>query len=534
MSVTPASDPVIEFYTANPYTSGQNPAYDPIRMATAVRLNGLEVPSIAGSRLIDVGCSTGQQLLADAEAHPDMQFVGIDSSPVHIEHAQQRAKAMGLGNVELHCASLATLDDSLGRFDYVVFAGVYSWVPAAVRSHIMPLCARLLAPHGIAAVSFNVNPGWATRMVVRDLIRTHPAFEEDPESAFAFSNSALSWIIAQTQSARADDSYRAQLRAIAHQLQHNPSQVFYEIMAPECQPLELHEVVADAARAGLRYTDDGTVASGSFIPPDRSVPTGIHDVFAHQTYDRVHGTMYRIAYLVDGGREVGDPPDVDEICDMYVRSSVVEVTDEPAAEAPDGRVSFRFRHHQAVVHNRSELVVEAYRAMERRWPAQTLVGDIAAEVAGRCDREVSEVRAVLAAEIAASHRSLPVVQRPIELYIEPVPIAIDVGDRPRVRRIVRVLLEEGSPSVPGFAGTNAPLNDVLQAIGLLLDGTHTIDDIAEEILHRHDAGDFDIRAHDDAPQPTIDKVRDMVRQSLDLFVELGLLALGDAEVSSGS
>jgi hypothetical protein len=99
---------------------------------------------------------------------------------------------------------------------------------------------------------------------------------------------------------------------------------------------------------------------------------------------------------------------------------------------------------------------------------------------------------------------------------------------------VSVLLDEGSPSVPGFAGANAPLNDVLQAIGLLSDGTRTIHDIAVEILRRHDAGDFDIRVHDDAPQPTIDKVCDMVRQSIDLFVELGLLALGDAEVNSGS
>lgn len=72
------------------------------------------------------------------------------------------------------------IDDSLGRFDYILTHGVYSWVPPAVQEKILRLCASNLTEHGVAYVSYNVNPGWSMRGMLRDMMCYHASRFEDP------------------------------------------------------------------------------------------------------------------------------------------------------------------------------------------------------------------------------------------------------------------------------------------------------------------------------------------------------------------
>src|SRR5207302_1338490 len=69
--------------------------------------------------------------------------------------------------------SILDLDDRLGEYDYVLCHGVWSWVPAAVQDKIFAVCARHLAPQGIAYVSYNTYPGWHGKAILRDLLRFH-------------------------------------------------------------------------------------------------------------------------------------------------------------------------------------------------------------------------------------------------------------------------------------------------------------------------------------------------------------------------
>src|SRR5207247_675018 len=77
---------------------------------------------------------------------------------------------LGLSNIDLRAASILDVDDSWGQFDYIVCHGVYSWVPESVQDKILTVCARNLAPAGVAYVSYNTYPGWHTRSLLREFL----------------------------------------------------------------------------------------------------------------------------------------------------------------------------------------------------------------------------------------------------------------------------------------------------------------------------------------------------------------------------
>src|SRR6185295_15692724 len=72
------------------------------------------------------------------------------------------------------------LDDGFGQFDYIICHGVYSWVPAEIRAKILTICSRNLAPNGVAYVSYNANPGWHMRGMVREILLHHVRGIDDP------------------------------------------------------------------------------------------------------------------------------------------------------------------------------------------------------------------------------------------------------------------------------------------------------------------------------------------------------------------
>jgi SAM-dependent methyltransferase len=170
------SDPTIASYEEVPFDSGPVTNSHPDALATVATLYGMTPPPLDGCRVLELGCSTGGNLLSMALSLPDSTFVGIDLAPRQITQARALAATLGLTNVDLRAMSIADVDDDLGMFDYIVCHGVYSWVPEPIREAILRVCSRNLAPNGVAFVSYNTFPGWHARAMVREMI----VFHDDP------------------------------------------------------------------------------------------------------------------------------------------------------------------------------------------------------------------------------------------------------------------------------------------------------------------------------------------------------------------
>src|SRR4051812_17058388 len=127
-----AMDPVLTSYEEIPYES--TPIHDahPDVMATSALLLGLDPPAVPTSRVLELGCSTGGNLITIALAFPSAQFVGIDFSPRQIAQGQAIVEKLGIKNVALHAKSILEIGSDFGQFDYILCHGVFSWVPEDV------------------------------------------------------------------------------------------------------------------------------------------------------------------------------------------------------------------------------------------------------------------------------------------------------------------------------------------------------------------------------------------------------------------
>ncbi|MBJ7337887.1 class I SAM-dependent methyltransferase [Mycolicibacterium sp.] len=156
-------------YDLTPYTSDAFPQSAPPQLAAIAHVFGLQAPAVAQARVLEIGCAAGGNLMPFAATHPGAQVVGVDLSQVQVDQGRIRAQALGLDNVQFVAGDIAQLDTSAwGRFDFVIAHGVYSWVPPNVQDAILATIRRVLAPEGIAYLSYNVYPGWKSKEVMRD------------------------------------------------------------------------------------------------------------------------------------------------------------------------------------------------------------------------------------------------------------------------------------------------------------------------------------------------------------------------------
>jgi SAM-dependent methyltransferase len=169
-------------YDMTPYAYNSFPQSAPGQLAAIAYLFGLDTPEVSTARVLEIGCAAGGNVIPFAATQPQARVVGIDLSPVQIDRGRTRVQALGLNNMELLAGDIARMNLApLGQFDFIVAHGVYSWVPAEVQEALLSAFGRLLAPEGVAYLSYNVYPGWKPKEVVRDVMLLASAGSGTPD-----------------------------------------------------------------------------------------------------------------------------------------------------------------------------------------------------------------------------------------------------------------------------------------------------------------------------------------------------------------
>src|SRR6185295_13416486 len=137
----------------------------PDRLATLATLFGMNPVPINDCRVLELGCGAGGNILPMACSLPGSTFVGIELAGAAVARGNEAIKTLGLKNVSLHQQDVMLIKDELGPFDYIIAHGLYSWVPEAVREHVLSICRSLLTPQGVAYISYNAYPGSRLREI---------------------------------------------------------------------------------------------------------------------------------------------------------------------------------------------------------------------------------------------------------------------------------------------------------------------------------------------------------------------------------
>ncbi len=151
------------------------------RLALAARVFGMETIPLENARVLELGCGDGSNIVNMAINLPNATFVGVDGSEVHIERGQKMAEQAGANNVQLEAMDITNIRDQFGTFDYIICHGVFSWVPDTVREAILRICREQMSPLGIGYISYNAYPAWKQHEMLRDMMRFHAFRMEEPK-----------------------------------------------------------------------------------------------------------------------------------------------------------------------------------------------------------------------------------------------------------------------------------------------------------------------------------------------------------------
>lgn len=231
----------------------------PSHLATVGRLLGLRPAAVDRCRVLELGCASGANLVPMAYALPGSEFVGIDLSERQIAEGRKFVAALGLTNVVLEpmdiCLAADALVDRFEPFDYIIAHGIYSWVPNLVKEALLATCRRLLAPEGIAYVSYSCYPGCQLREMIRQMCQYHCRRERDPRTFAAANREFLEFVL---DSLPANgDAYQTALREqAANLLAERDAIILHDVFERDNDPRFFHQFLAEAARHRLQYVGD--------------------------------------------------------------------------------------------------------------------------------------------------------------------------------------------------------------------------------------------------------------------------------------
>lgn len=236
------------------YQHGFFSGLTPASMRIALLMKGFR-PAPEGDRFsyCELGYGQGVTLCGMAAANPQATFWGTDFNPSHALSARRLASDAGLTNLHLEeCSFAEYLDRDLPQFDVIALHGVYSWVSAANRSHIVEFLRRRLKLGGVAYVSYNAMPGWSARAPLRRLIAD--AARHGPQSATARLETALD-LAKRLQAAKAqffEVSPDARM-ALENWSARSRPYLVHELLNQDQVPKYLSEVAAEFDAAKLSF-----------------------------------------------------------------------------------------------------------------------------------------------------------------------------------------------------------------------------------------------------------------------------------------
>jgi SAM-dependent methyltransferase len=416
--------------------------------------------------VLELGCGDGGNALSIAQTLPGAEVLGVDAAGAAVARGRALADAAGLENVELRAGDFESLaaEEELGRVDYVVAHGVYSWIPPAARVALLACVARCLAPHGIAFLSYNAYPGSYLRDMARDVLRFHLRDVEDPAARLAGAHELMRTIVAIDE----PSPYARVLREhLERMLGASDVLLFHDDLADVSTPFYLHEVVEHAERHGLRFLSEADLAE-SLI---RDVPDGAVQLMATLPDDAVVREQYLDFFKNRMFRQT-------LLCraEVPVRRALDDGALERLAIASSARGGERtldggetYATPEGVSMTTSEpLVRGAMDALAAAWPAALPFPALreralAAAGPGAPPQLVGErLREVLLEACLA---------RVVELHGCPPPVAVSAGERPRASGLARAQLAAGAPAVSSLLHANVRLTDADAALLALLDGT---------------------------------------------------------------
>ncbi len=449
-------------YDEIPYKGAPFAQSHPDRLAVMARLFGMQPAPVERCRVLELGCTDGGNIIPMAMMLPESSFLGIDLAESAIAAGQATVAGLGLRNIDLRACDLTQISPEWGQFDYIIAHGLYSWVPAQVREHVLRISKENLAPNGVVYISYNAYPGCRLREVIRDMMLFHIRTIEDPVERVA-QGRALVQALVQAASSRTD-AYQAFMRAEAENiLERDPNVLFHDELSEEWQPFYFHEFLQQAAAYELQFLSEANLSDMQDAGPPGMVALGEADRVTRDQYrDFGKFRKFRQTLLCHGEVDLLPEPLASVTESLFI--------DSPARlEGEADGVKHFTGQHGAGLKTAHPLAIRIIEQLMEAWPGALTFDDVAQGL-NEEDRQAA-VAIIMAAWSAGM----------VQLHEVPAQLATSASKRPLASPLARLQARNGDPLTTLRHSTVAPLGDTERKLVELLDGTHDRQAITEAL-----------------------------------------------------
>ena len=471
MSERPAST---YSYDQVPYPSNPFRQTHPDRLATIAHLFGLKPQPIDRCRVLEIGCASGGNIIPMAEQLPGSEFLGIDLSQVQTEQACQFAARAGLTNVEIRRLSIMDVDAALGRFDYIICHGVYSWVTDAVQDKILDICSTSLQPHGVAYVSYNAYPGWHMRGMIRDMMCFHTSRFSDAPTRIRQARNLLDFMV---KYAPQNAPFGMHLKSESELLRnHSDGYLFHEHLEESNRPTYFFQFAQQAAGKGLQYLSEADMANMYFghLPAEarETLERVAADLIQMEQYvDFLRNRIFRQTLLCHGGQPVDRELRPAALEALWIASPLIPVEQNVAVRSA---APLKFSHPgtKQSLTTTTPFMKAALMCLAENWPTGLAFGELMAQATART--YAGEVHSAERWARDADHlgRSLfeCYLSEMIEFHAAAPRFTTKLPERPSASKVARVQAEAGNKAITNLRHESGLLDDVDLHVLRLLDG----------------------------------------------------------------
>ena len=357
------------------FESKASPERSITRFQLIGKLFGLETCQPESATVLELGCSAGSSLIAQAIHFPSSEFLGIDFDAEAIAVANQRCAELGLTNCTFKTADISEFSFDSISYDYIICHGLYSWTAPRISSAILRILESNLSKNGLAYLSYNTVPGWNTRQKVRELILPSIDRKGSASEQIKQAIEQLNQLLGQkSPSTQFEDMALAE--EINNILSLAPGLIYHELLAEHSRALQFSDACKTFEEYNLQYVFEASLRRNVVDWPNYN-QTNMqnwqeHHLTLEQNSDYRLNRSFRGSILCRKENILSVPDFKKLLPKLHLRSALVPVeaadffSDRPCAfQTPDaGSIKIHNRLNKAILRQLHQCWPESMSYME--------------------------------------------------------------------------------------------------------------------------------------------------------------------------
>jgi methyltransferase-like protein/2-polyprenyl-3-methyl-5-hydroxy-6-metoxy-1,4-benzoquinol methylase len=458
----------------------------PDRLCVLATLMGLSPAPVETARILELGCGTGGNIIPLAYQYPGSTCVGIDYAARQIAIGDETIAALNLPNIRLIAQNFLDVDAAaLGQFDYIITHGIYSWVPAEVQARILSLTKSLLAPNGVAYISYNVLPGWRMYGIGRELMQFRTRGITDPKARTEAARSVLNFVAGSGVKnegggmwARFMTAYNMALSSQSEYLATKPDELlFHDELEENNEAVYFSEFMRRAKDAGLEFLAESYFPYNVVGNLPSAVQEGLSQISGdllelEQYMDFLRCRTFRQTLLVHDDVPIDRQINPQRIVNLVFASNMRRR--DPQPDQKQGAVSFITRDGEDVFSTDDAFTIACFDLMIEAWPSEYGLAELTRAARERAyayqvPPRTQEAEAyTLASNVLVGYgRS----QNIVEIRATHAPCSITQSERPMASALARYQAVH-SGNVTNQRHERVVLDETARFLIRHLDGTH--------------------------------------------------------------